>query len=41
MYEDAVRRGNVAMLTVQGSNLLDWRLRQSYIAGNDGAPRWA
>jgi poly-gamma-glutamate capsule biosynthesis protein CapA/YwtB (metallophosphatase superfamily) len=41
MYEDAVRRGNVVMLTIQGSSLLDWKLRQSYIAGNDGAPRWA
>ncbi|HEV7678155.1 MAG TPA: CapA family protein [Candidatus Dormibacteraeota bacterium] len=41
MYEDAVRRGNVLTLTVQGAQLLDWKLRPSYIAGNDGAPRWA
>jgi poly-gamma-glutamate synthesis protein (capsule biosynthesis protein) len=41
MYEDSVRRGEVVTLAVQGSKLLDWRLRTSYIAGGDGAPRWA
>ena len=40
MNEDVVRRGNVLVLTLQGSRLLDWKLRPSFITGNLGAPRW-
>ena len=40
MLSDDVRRGEVLALTIQGSQLLDWRLRPSYIDGNAGQPRW-
>jgi poly-gamma-glutamate capsule biosynthesis protein CapA/YwtB (metallophosphatase superfamily) len=39
MYSEDVRRGNVLSLTVQGSKLLNWSLRQSRI-GDYGAPSW-
>ena len=41
MWSDDVRRGEVLTLSVQGSQLLSWSLRQSYIAGDLGQPRWA
>jgi poly-gamma-glutamate synthesis protein (capsule biosynthesis protein) len=40
MYGEEERRGNVLSLTLQGSRLLDWSLRQSRI-GDYGAPVWA
>lgn len=40
MLSDDVRRGDVLTLTVQGKQLIDWKLRQSYIVGNTGQPRW-
>ncbi len=40
MLSDDVRRGEVLTLTVQGKQLIDWKLRQSYIVGNSGQPRW-
>jgi hypothetical protein len=40
MLSDDVRRGEVLTLTIQGAQLLDWKLRPSYIAGNAGQPRW-
>ncbi len=40
MLSDDVRRGEVLMLTVQGKQLIDWKLRHSYIVGNSGQPRW-
>ncbi len=40
MYSEDVRRGNVLTLTLAGSQLLDWKLRQSYITGNFGQPQW-
>lgn len=39
MWSDDVRLGNVLSLTVQGSNLVDWSLRESKI-GDYGAPSW-
>lgn len=39
MYGEAERRGNVLSLTIQGSKLLDWSLRESRI-GDYGAPVW-
>ena len=41
MWSDDVRRGDVLALTVEGSRLVDWRLRQSFITGDFGEPRWA
>jgi poly-gamma-glutamate capsule biosynthesis protein CapA/YwtB (metallophosphatase superfamily) len=40
MFSDDVRRGDVLTLTLQGAQLLDWRLRQSYITGDFGQPQW-
>ena len=40
MWPDDTRRGNVLTLTLQGSQLLGWKLRQSYITGNFGQPQW-
>ena len=39
MWSEDVRRGNVLSLTVQGSKLVNWSLRQSRI-GDYGAPSW-
>lgn len=39
MWSEDVRRGNVLSLTVQGSKLVNWSLRQSRI-GAYGAPSW-
>jgi poly-gamma-glutamate synthesis protein (capsule biosynthesis protein) len=41
MWSDDVRRGNVLALTLRGSQLVDWKLRQSYITGDLGQPQWA
>lgn len=41
MWSDDVRRGNVLSLTIQGPQLLGWKLRPSYIAGDFGQPEWA
>jgi poly-gamma-glutamate synthesis protein (capsule biosynthesis protein) len=40
MWSDDVRTGEVLALTIQGSRLLKWGLRRSYITGNYGEPRW-
>lgn len=40
MLSDDVRRGDVLTLTLQGAQLVSWKLRQSYIAGNSGQPQW-
>ena len=40
MYSEDVRHGNVLALTLQGSRLLDWRLRTARI-GDFGQPAWA
>ncbi len=40
MLSDDVRRGEVLTLAIQGSHLVDWRLRPSYISGSAGQPRW-
>lgn len=39
MNSEDVRRGNVLALTIQGSRLLDWRLRTARI-GDFGQPTW-
>ncbi|MGZ3583211.1 MAG: CapA family protein [Ktedonobacterales bacterium] len=39
MYSEDVRHGNVLALTLQGSRLLDWRLRTARI-GDFGQPAW-
>lgn len=39
MYSEDVRHGNVLALTIQGSKLLDWRLRTARI-GDFGQPAW-
>ncbi len=39
MYGELERRGHVLSLTLQGSRLLDWSLRESRI-GDYGAPVW-
>ena len=41
MLSDDVRRGEVLALTIQGSTLVGWTRRQSYIAGTAGQPQWA
>lgn len=40
MTSDNVRRGDVLTLTVGGTQLVDWKLRQSYITGDFGQPQW-
>lgn len=40
MLSDDVRCGEVLALTIQGSELVDWKLRPSYITGSAGQPRW-
>jgi poly-gamma-glutamate synthesis protein (capsule biosynthesis protein) len=40
MFSDDVRTGEVLTLTLQGSRLLKWGLRRSYITGDYGEPRW-
>ena len=40
MFSSDVRTGEVLTLTVQGSRLLKWSLRRSYIYGNFGEPQW-
>ncbi len=39
MYSEDVRRGNVLTLTLQGSRLVGWKLRESRI-GDYGQPAW-